>query len=234
MVINCPVCGKLTCIHWPEHWVHRRGATYYCSDNCLQVDLVKDTKLLNESMSKRRKGKVKAILNEEQRKHAVEIALSGGDPRPFLSDCGSKNPEKLWSYIKTCLRKTDPGTYDKLPARIHGAKPGPKTAGDAMNAMKEAADHFFGECDRMLGKDTGGELAQIETPEAPKRAPLQYDGYTVCCVESKTFGRFFWDRDHNHLDWTTAEGEEVSFTPTGWRKFLEEIPKVAAILGVEL
>ena len=202
MVINCPVCGKLTCIHWPEHWIHRRGATYYCSDNCLQVDLVKDTKLLNSSL-KRRKGKLKAIVNEEQRKHAVEIALSGGDPRPFLSDCGSKNPEKLWSYIKTCLRKTDPVIYDKLPARIHGAKPGPKTA-------------------------------KVETPEIPKRAPMQYDGYTVCCVESKTFGRFFWDRDHNHLDWTTAEGEEVSFTPTGWRKFLEEIPKVAAILGVEL
>ena len=233
MVINCPVCGKLTCIHWPEHWIHRRGATYYCSDNCLQVDLVKDTKLLNSSL-KRRKSKVKAIVNEEQRKHAVEIALSGGDPRPFLSDCGSKNPEKLWSYIKTCLRKTDPVTYDKLPVRIHGAKPGPKTAGDAMNAMKEAADNFFDECDRMLGKDTGGELAQIETPEAPKRAPLQYDGYTVCCIENKTFGRFFWDRDHNRLYWTTAEGEEIGFAPYGWKMFLEELPKVAAILGVEL
>jgi hypothetical protein len=230
VVINCPVCGKLTCIHWPEHWIHRRGPTYYCSDNCLQVDLVKDTKLLNSSL-KRRKSKVKAIVNEEQRKHAVEIALSGGDPRPFLSDCGSKNPEKLWSYIKICLRKTDPVTYDKLPARIHGAKPGPKTAGDAMNAIKEAADNFFDECDRLLGKD---EPDQIETPETPKRAPLQYDGYTVCCIESKTFGRFYWDRDHNHLDWTTAEGEEVSFTPTGWKMFLEELPKIAAILGVEL
>ena len=232
MVINCPVCGKLTCIHWPEHWIHRRGPTYYCSDNCLQVDLVKDTKLLNKTL-KRRTNKMRAILNEEQRQHAIEIALSGGDPRPFLTDCGSKCPEKLWGSIKASVRENDPETFKKLPAKIRGAKPGPKpkTAGDAMNAMKEAADHFFGECDRLLGKD---EPEQIETPEAPKRAPLQYDGYTVCCVESKTFGRFFWDRDHNHLDWTTAEGEEVSFTPTGWRKFLEEIPKVAAILGVEL
>ena len=232
MVINCPVCGKLTCIHWPEHWIHRRGATYYCSDNCLQVDLVKDTKLLNKTL-KRRTNKMRAILNEEQRQHAIEIALSGGDPSPFLTDCGSKCPEKLWGSIKASVRENDPETFKKLPAKIRGAKPGPKprTAGDAMNAMKEAADNFFDECDRLLGKD---EPDQIETPETPKRAPLQYDGYTVCCVESKTFGRFFWDRDHNHLDWTTAEGEEVSFTPTGWRKFLEEIPKVAAILGVEL
>jgi hypothetical protein len=177
-----------------------------------------------------------AILNEEQRKHAVEIALSGGDPRPFLTDCGSKCPEKLWSSIKARVRENDPETFKKLPAKIRGAKPGPKpkTAGEAMEAVMETADNFFSLCEEMgltLGKD---EPDQIETPETPKRAPLQYDGYTVCCVESKTFGRFFWDRDHNHLDWTTAEGEEVSFTPTGWRKFLEEIPKVAAILGVEL
>ena len=176
---------------------------------------------------------MKAILNEEQRQHAIQIALSGGDPRPFLSDCGSKNPEKLWSDIRIRLQKTDPVTYDKLPARIHGAKPGPKpkTAGDALNAMQKAADHFFGECDRLFGKD---EPEQIETPEAPKRAPLQYDGYTVCCIESKTFGRFYWDRDRNRLYWTTAEGEEIGFTPNGWKMFLEELPKVAAILGVEL
>ena len=70
--------------------------------------------------------------------------------------------------------------------------------------------------------------------EQKKPAPLQYDGYTVCCIESKTFGRFYWDRDHNYLDWTTAEGEEVSFTPAGWKMFLEELPKVAKILGVDI
>ena len=76
----------------------------------------------------------------------------------------------------------------------------------------------------------------MENPEQKPKItkPLAYDGYTVCCIESKTFGRFYWDRDHNHLDWTTGEGEEVSFTPQGWKMFLEELPKAAAILGVEL
>ena len=76
------------------------------------------------------------------------------------------------------------------------------------------------------------EKMMEQTPKITK--PLAYDGYTVCCIESKTFGRFYWDRDHNHLDWTTGEGEEVSFTPQGWKMFLEELPKAAAILGVEL
>lgn len=234
MVISCPMCGKITAIFWPQHWVYRRGETYYCSEDCLMVDLVKDTKMLNNALRKRRFNKsMNAFITDKQRDEAVRIVLEGGDPRPFLTECGSRNPEKMWSFIKNRIKEEDPELWAKLPARINGKKTGPKpkTAGDAMNAMQEAADHFFGECDRLLGKD---EPEQIETPEAPKRAPLQYDGYTVCCVESKTFGRFFWDRDHNHLDWTTAEGEEVSFTPTGWRKFLEEIPKVAEILGVEL
>ena len=235
MMVNCPVCGKLTCIHWPEHWVYRRGSTYYCGEQCLTVDLVRDTKLMNE-VKKRRKREKKMIskITPDMRKKAAEIAISGGSPLEYLKKCGSKNPSASWQYIRQTLEKNDPETFAKLPDRL------PKTAGDAMIAMKEAADNFFSQCEDMgLKLDTpkpidGGEWEKMETAEAPKRAPLQYDGYTVCCIESKMFGRFYWDRDHNHLDWTTAEGEEVSFTPTGWKMFLEELPKVAAILGVEL
>ena len=235
MMTNCPVCGKLTCIHWPEHWVYRRGSTYYCGEQCLTDDLVRDTKLMNE-VKKRRKREKKMLtkITPEMRKKAAEIAISGESPLEYLKKCGSKNPSASWQYIRQTLEKNDPETFAKLPDRL------PKTAGDAMIAMKEAADNFFSQCEDMgLKLDTpqpidGGEWEKIETPEAQKRAPLQYDGFTVCCIESKTFGRFYWDRDHNHLDWTTAEGEEVSFTPTGWKMFLEELPKVAEILGVEL
>ena len=235
MITNCPVCGKLTCIHWPEHWVYRRGSTYYCGEQCLTDDLVRDTKLMNE-VKKRRKREKKMItkITPEMRKKAAEIAISGESPLEYLKKCGSKNPSASWQYIRQTLEKNDPETFAKLPDRL------PKTAGDAMIAMKEAADNFFSQCEDMglkLDKPQpidGGAWEKIETPEAPKRAPLQYDGFTVCCIESKTFGRFYWDRDHNHLDWTTAEGEEVSFTPAGWKMFLEELPKVAEILGVEL
>ena len=231
MMVNCPVCGKLMCIHWPEHWVYRRGSTYYCGEQCLTVDLVRDTKLMNE-VKKRRKDRSMKKITLEQKKKSVEIAISGGSPLEYLKKCGSKNPSASWQYIRQTLEKNDPETFAKLPGRL------PKTAGDAMIDMKEAADNFFSQCEDMsLKLDTpkpidGGEWEKMETTEAPKRATLQYDGYTVCCIESKTFGRFYWDRDHNHLDWTTAEGEEVSFTPTGWKMFLEELPKVAEILGV--
>ena len=231
MVINCPVCGKLTCIHWPEHWIHRRGATYYCSDNCLQVDLVKDTKLLNSSL-KRRKSKVKAIVNEEQRKHAVEIALSGGDPRPFLTDCGSKCPEKLWGSIKASVRENDPETFKKLPAKIRGAKPGPKpkakietpedvTLADAMTGMANAAADFFGACEDMgltLEKEKAVPAEDLETT----------------AIRQRNLGEFYFDHDHNCIDWRNGLGDEISLSVSGWKLMVEMLPQILRALGVEL
>ena len=85
---------------------------------------------------------------------------------------------------------------------------------------------------------------EIETPEKivpiekideivpPK--PLVYDGYTVRCIEG-VMGRFYYDKTYDRLDWTTPEGEEVSFSPSAWKVFAtEELPKIMAILGVEL
>jgi hypothetical protein len=166
-------------------------------------------------------------------------------PRPRMTSDEMATAMQIWrdgGDIDSYLTAHGIGNIQKWKANARARKPAeiPNTAGDAMAAMKETADNFFSQCEDMglkLNTPTpisGGEWERMETPEAPKRATLQYDGYTVCCIESKTFGRFYWDRDHNHLDWTTAEGEEVSFTPTGWKMFLEELPKVAKILGVEM
>ena len=175
---------------------------------------------------------MKAIVNEEQRKHAVEIALSGGDPRPFLSDCGSKNPEKLWSYIKTCLRKTDPVTYDKLPVRIHGAKPGPKptakietpesvTLADAMTGMANAAADFFGACEDMgltLEKEKAVPTEDLETT----------------AIRQHNLGEFYFDHDHNCIDWRNGLGDEISLSVSGWKLMVEMLPQILRALGVEL
>lgn len=175
MMVNCPVCGKLTCIHWPEHWVYRRGPTYYCSDQCMDVDIVRDMNLLKQVRMERRK-------------------------------------RKMARYKK-----------DGTPAK----KPGPKA---------KAAE--------IPEPASGGEWEKAETPEKivpieeidkivpPK--PLVYDGYTVRCIEG-VMGRFYYDKTFDRLDWTTPEGEEVSFSPAAWQKFaMEELPKVMTILGVEL
>jgi hypothetical protein len=70
-------------------------------------------------------------------------------------------------------------------------------------------------------------------PEKPKIVrPLQYNGYTVRCIEGK-YGRFYWDYEYNRLNWTTPEGEDVAMSPQAWKTFcIEILPEAMAILGV--
>ena len=88
MMNVCPICGKLTCIHWPEHWVYRRGETYYCSDQCLDVDLVRDMNLIKQVRMERRKKKMYSKTKKDgtpakksgpkQKKPEIPEPISGG------------------------------------------------------------------------------------------------------------------------------------------------------------
>lgn len=173
MMFTCPVCGRLKCAYWPEHWVYRRGETFYCSDQCRDVDSVRDTRLLNDILRARRAkkiGKEEKEMNKitlEQKKKAVQIAFEGGDVLDYLRKCGSKNPPAMWWTIKEGLKKADPQMYAMLPDGRKKTEPKQTakpetpegTLGDAMAGMQEATNNFFSSC-----KDMG---LNVETPEQP-------------------------------------------------------------------
>ena len=132
---------------------------------------------------------------------------------------------------------------DGSPAK----KPGPKAKKPTVTLIEESGAPGFDEeevqaiRDAMPTVKVDGPL-RIETeepekveivPEASKKVvPLQYDGYTVRCIEGQ-YGKFYWDYEYNRLDWTSPEGEEVSLSPEGWKTFCTDvIPNVMAILGV--
>ena len=135
--------------------MYRRGPTYYCSDQCMDVAITRSTKLLNSVLFKKRKD---LIMNNkitlEMKKKAAQIAIDGGNPLPYLKQHGAKNPSATWQYVRKCLEKADPEMYAKLPDRL------PKTAGEVMADAKAAADEFFGKCEDM-------GLLKAETPETP-------------------------------------------------------------------
>ena len=54
LTAHCPICGKLFVTMWQEFWTYRRGATFYCSENCLQIDLNRDLNMLKEARKKRK------------------------------------------------------------------------------------------------------------------------------------------------------------------------------------
>ena len=61
----------------------------------------------------------------------------------------------------------------------------------------------------------------------------QDNEWSYPAIRHKAFGEWYFDRDHNRIDWRTPEGDEVSFTPDGWKRLMAEIlPRVMKDLGV--
>ena len=167
MMFTCPVCGKMKIAYWPEFWVWRRGEDYLCSENCQIVyDTQKQRKMsgwIDDYFNKKKgkdgkptmgKGKRKVTL--EQKKKAVQIAIDGGDPREYLRQCGSENPDSLWWYVKKVIKEKDPALYEKIPEKLPYRKPleeentiKASTVTDAINGMQEATDKFFDSCKDM-------------------------------------------------------------------------------------
>lgn len=241
MMAICPVCGRMKCIHWPEHWVYRRGGTYYCGEQCMDTDLYRDMQLLNE-VKRRRKGMtlMSQKITLEMKKKAVKIAISGKSPLPYLKNCGSTAPDKTWYAIKAVLKEKDPETYAKIP----DFRQKPKTAGEAMEAAKDAADEFFGKCEDMglnLGKDEV-EIPEAKVPQAveiPEEKPLDrivgpchIDKFLITAIRHPDLGEFYYDKKFQKVDWRTPEGDEISMSPAGWYNLLKDLPHVMRILGV--
>lgn len=82
-------------------------------------------------------------LTLEQKKKAVQIAISGGDPLSYLKDCGSDAPDKTWWVIKNKLKETQPDLYAQIPdgrkkkRAEKPEKPTPKDGGDWIPSEKE-------------------------------------------------------------------------------------------------
>jgi len=217
---TCPICGKYHVVTWPEFYVYRRGPTFYCSENCMFVDATKDLKKMNKAIRKRvnKKMAAKKVITELIADKAVQIALDGGDPRPFLAENGSRNPDSTWWRIRAELKELDPDKYNSLPDRIPRKKveqvPTVKLSGPLKIETPEAE-----------------KVQIVETPEKPKK---QEKKYTVTGIRTEQFGEFYYDKKFESIDWRTVEGDEVSLSPLGWKNLMEELPDILDALGVEL
>ena len=246
MMSVCPICGTYRVIYWPEHWVYRRGSTYYCSEQCMNIGLYRDMQLLNKVNRRRRKDINMPKITLEMKKKAVEIAISGESPLPYLKKCGSTAPDKTWYAIKAALKEKDPEAYSKIPDFRQKSK----TAGEAMEAAKDAADEFFGKCEDMgLKMETptvkvdGPLRIQTEEPEKVKiiseQKPLKpglrglnNSDFEVSAIKHPIFGEFYYDQKFGMVDWRTPDGEEVSLSPKNWKELYLIIPDIMGILQV--
>lgn len=106
---TCPVCGKRFWCDWPNLWAYKRDKLFLCSWSCIrEYDNRKEAEMMER----------KQMTREEKRK-AVEIALGGGNPLPYLKEIGMKNPTMAWKGIRTWAAQ-EMGTEEaeKLPERF--------------------------------------------------------------------------------------------------------------------
>lgn len=244
MMAICPICGKRTVIHWPEHWVYRRGPTYYCSDNCMYVDATRDMQMMHKAIHKRKEAWKMARL----KKDGTPAKKPGRKPKYNFVDIKElkteKKPEKK---VRTIM---DPDVEEKMPEG---------TLADAVNGMQNAAEQFFGKCE-----DMGLKLKEMKEDFAEKGVELVYDPsiaeeyrreqamknadaeddtppweeaaanpeiWRTTAVSNDRMGEFYYDRKYRTVDWRHPAGEEISLVPEDWKKLADIIPHICIRWG---
>lgn len=107
--MKCPVCGKDFDVLWPNHWVYKRGNQFICSWGCIRRYDRKEADGMQG----------KAILTDKQKRKAIEMALNGESPLPYLKECGAANPTTTWQSVLNWAKKNcDRNVYEELPERF--------------------------------------------------------------------------------------------------------------------
>ena len=241
MMTVCPVCGKLMVVHWPEFWVYRRREHYLCSENCMMIF---DTREFKERTGwieahyrkKKEGGKVASKVTLEQKKKAVEIAIGGGNPLPYLKQCGSERPDALWWTIKQNLKKVDPVKYAMLPDRVNAKKEEQEAEltvrHEDLDEIQKAANESVGNAAVEAAMENIREI-MARQERMPVTRPVNYDGFEVMAVKSPETGfRFEYDSRYGLVTWRTTEGDEVTKTQEEWHRMAEELPKALQIFGI--
>jgi hypothetical protein len=167
----------------------------------------------------------------------IQEIQEGRNPVTMLSERGYKSPTQAYTDTKCWAKKNAPEKYAQLPENLRSWLSQQKKKA-AEGTPVRISEYRPEEAPTMKVdgplKIEAKEPEKVEVvPEKPKIVrPLQYNGYTVRCIEGK-YGRFFWDYEYNRLNWTTPEGEDVAMSPQAWKTFcIEILPEAMAILGV--
>ena len=242
MIKKCAACGKWFDVLYPHLWRYRREERYFCSWSCIRI---------NDKGKEAKDMRGHRVLTQEQKSRAVEMALNGENPLPFLKECGASNPSASWNYIRKAAILEDP----ERAGRLRQPLPANKSAEEQKVELvydPEIAEEYKRE-QAQKAANAAARAAQfpgIETPEghilqgipiAAARAeaekkctvPLNYDGFYVTAVRAP-YGEFHYDKKHDLLEFKGAGGEEVSYSPMSWKIIMEDVKKIMKILGVEV
>ena len=238
MITRCPVCGKKFDVLWPELWRYKREKRFLCSWSCLRKYDRKEA----EDMK---------TLTDEEKRAAAEVALTGGNPLPYLKGLGVANVTTAWNTVRNWARgHLNQDEYEKLSEKF-GRAPA-KTMEEITEQMAEDGVELV--YDPSIAEEYRREQAQkeanakaaaesrareeeeerTEMPGAEDEVIKEEDFFLVTAVKNKNLGEFYYDHDHNCIDWRNGIGDEVSLGVEGWKLMVRKLPGILRYLGVEV
>ncbi len=216
---RCPVCGKLFWCDWPNMWTYKRDGKYLCSCGCLR------------KYDERKEAKEMKTLTTEEKRTACEVALTGGNPSPYLKGLGVTNVTTAWATCRTWARgNLNQDEYEKLPEKL--GKTQTKTEEEITEQMEEDGVELV--YDPSIAEEYKAEQKAKKATERTCRI-LGQEPLEVCAVKSrvidaeyrKTGGRTMT------LAGSPLELNMLMLTARQWTALTAEILLALTQLGVE-
>ena len=229
---ECPQCGKVFWIEHPDLWAYKRNGRYICSWGCLRKHDGKEANGME---------KQKTILTEEQKTMAVEMALEGQSPIPYLKELGCKNPYTSWRYIRGWARNVySAEDCARLPEGFRSQLG--ERAEKARKAREKAAEETEEEPEIELVYDPSiaeEYKAEHEAKKATERTCriLGQEPLDCAAVFSRIlkYGRYWKLKDPLRADFMqlTANDVDITLTANEWIRFSAEILLALEQLGIK-
>lgn len=172
----------------------------------------------------------KTIAARQKRLDELKKKIGAGmGIRAALTDMGytGRSLSQTYRQIRNFAQANDPEIYAILPERISDADAPVVISTPEMPTVK-----LDGPLKIETPEASGVQI--VETPEKPKiTKPVTYDGLEVSAVRDHDLGEFYYDHDHNCIDWRNPFGDEVSLGVAGWKTMAQRITKILNVLGVD-
>lgn len=170
------------------------------------------------------KGKIEmGKLTLEQKKQAVEIAISGGNPLDYLKSIGNQNPSAAWYYIRKTLKDADPEKYALLKK-----EPKEEVIGTMVIEPSPAVKETIRAAIRDEKPATCCARSTRKGVEVPDELPEDED--VVTGIRTKC-GEFRVD-NNGFLIFECNNGDELGMTVETWLTFSADIPRIMKKLGI--
>lgn len=169
----------------------------------------------------------KTIAARQNRLDELKKRIGAGmGIRAALTEMGytGRSLAQTYRQIRNFAQANDPEIYAILPERISDA--------DTPVEVKAPTVKLDGPI--RIETPEANRVQVVETPEKPKiTKPVSYDGLEVSAIRDHDLGEFYYDHDHNCIDWRNPFGDEVSLGVAGWKTMAQRLTKILNVLGVD-